>query len=81
MINLKVELKVTMEWSQLFNRRSGLINGTGNKGNVFIICKKCKELMLGARVCLQPAGTSFNCFPIWKLLHAASLFENVCLDN
>lgn len=46
--------------------KSGLINGTGNKGNIFLICKKCKELMLEARVCLQPAGTSFNCFPIWK---------------
>lgn len=62
--------------------KSGLINGTGNKGNVFLICKKCKELMLGARVCLQPAGTSFNCFAhLEGFPHAASLFENVCLDN
>lgn len=70
MINLKVGLKVTTERSSTFQQqdcKSDLINGTGNKGNVFLICKKnASELMLVARVCLQPGGTSFNCFPIWK---------------
>lgn len=68
MINPEAGLNVTTEWSSTFKQqdcKSGLINGTGTKGMFFDLQKNASELIV-AQVCLQPAGTSFNCFPIWK---------------